>query len=156
VNPADQNPAGALTPKGRYYHGNGLEDTSCWWMTWSDANNIFASYTDIKGTISSDGGLTWGFNYTGQNYNSTYQSLKHPVTNTLYVTTSSVHDMYESTRLQDSILDAGTGEVLYSSDKGATWNRLHNFAHPVIGLAIDPTNTNRMYASVIHSTQGGI
>ncbi|HJQ25145.1 MAG TPA: BACON domain-containing carbohydrate-binding protein [Blastocatellia bacterium] len=156
VNPADQNPMGQLTPKGRTYHSVGLEDTSCWWLTWSDASNLFASYSDIKGTRSTDGGLGWSFNYSGQNYNSTYQSLKHPTTGTLYVATSSVHDMYQSTRLQDSILDAGTGEVLYSIDKGATWQRLHNFAHPVISLAVDPTNTNRMYASVIHSTQGGI
>jgi Putative binding domain, N-terminal len=153
---ADQNPAGQLTPKGRTYHGVGLEDTSCWWLTWSDASNLFASYSDIKGSRSADGGAGWSFNFSGQNYNSTYQSVKHPTTGTLYVATSSVHDMYQSTRLTDSILDAGTGEVLYSTDKGATWQRLHNFAHPVIGLAIDPTNTSRMYASVIHSSQGGI
>ncbi|MEN3333251.1 MAG: hypothetical protein V7641_2616 [Blastocatellia bacterium] len=156
VDPADQNSMGQLTPKGRYYHSIGLEDTTCWWLTWSDASNLFASYSDIKGTRSTDGGAAWSFNYTGDNYNSMYQSLKHPTTGTLYAGTSSVHDMYQSTRLQDSTLDAGTGEVLYSTDKGATWLRLHNFAHPVIGLAIDPTNTNRMYASVIHSTQGGI
>jgi hypothetical protein len=152
----DQNPMGQLTPKGRTYHGVGLEDTTCWWLTWSDANNLFASYSDIKGTRSTDGGAGWSFNYSGQNYNSTFQSVKHPTTGTLYVGTSSVHDMYQSTRLTDSTIDGGTGEVLYSTDKGATWLRLHNFAHPVIGLAIDPTNTNRMYASVIHSTQGGL
>ena len=64
--------------------------------------------------------------------------------------------MYQSTRLQDSTLDSGTGEVLFSTDKGATWQRLHNFAHSVIGLAIDPNNPNRMLATVIHSTQGGV
>src|SRR6201999_1452399 len=133
VDPADQNPAGAMTPKGRYYHSNGLEDTSCWWLTWSDVNNVFASYSDIKGTRSTDGGASWSFNYSGQSYNSTYQSVKQPGTGTLYATTSSVHDMYQSTRLQDSTLNAGTGEVLFSTDKGATWARLHNFAHPVIG-----------------------
>ena len=156
VDPADQNPMGQLTPKGRTYHSVGLEDTTCWWLTWSDANNMFASYSDIKGTRSTDGGAGWSFNYSGDNYNSMYQSLKHPTTGTLYAGTSSVHDMYQSTRLQDSTLDGGTGEVLYSTDKGTTWQRLHNFAHPVIGVAVDPTNTNRMYASVIHSTQGGV
>jgi hypothetical protein len=145
-----------LTPKGHAYHSIGLEDTTCWWLTWSDASNLFASYSDIKGTRSTDGGAAWGFNFSGQNYNSTYQSVKHPTTGTLYAGTSSVHDMYQSTRLQDSTLDSGTGEVLYSTDKGATWQRLHNFAHPVVGLAVDPTNANRMYASVIHSSQGGI
>ncbi len=156
VDPADQNPMNALITKGRAYHSVGLEDTTCWWLTWSDANNMFASYSDIKGTRSTDGGAAWSFNFSGQNYNSTYQSVKHPTTGTLYVATASVHDMYQSTRLQDSILDSGTGEILFSTDKGATWQRLHNFAHSVIGLAIDPNNPNRMYASVIHSTQGGI
>jgi hypothetical protein len=156
VDPADQNPMGALIPKGRAYRSVGLEDTTCWWLTWSDTNNMFASYSDIKGTRSTNGGSAWSFNFTGQNYNSTYQSVKHPSTGTLYVATASVHDMYQSTRLQDSILDVGTGEVLFSTDKGATWQRLHNFAHSVIGLALDPNNTNRMYATVIHSTQGGV
>ncbi len=156
VNSADQNPMGALTPKGRPYHSIGLEDTTCWWLTWSDATNMFASYSDIKGTRSTDGGAAWSFNFTGQNYNSTYQSVKHPTTATLYVATASVHDLYQSTRLQDSILDAGTGEVLFSTNQGAVWQRLHDFQNPVIGLAIDPNNTNRMYASVIDSSQGGI
>jgi photosystem II stability/assembly factor-like uncharacterized protein len=156
VNPADQNPLNALTPKGKSYHSVGLEDTTCWWLTWKDPNNIFASYSDIRGTRSTDGGASWSFNYAGQPYNSTYQSLKHPVTGALYAATSSVHDMYQSTRLQDSSLDGGTGAIKYSTDDGANWQTLHDFVHPVIGLAIDPNNTNRMYASVIHSTAGGI
>jgi hypothetical protein len=64
--------------------------------------------------------------------------------------------MYQSTRLQDSSLDGGTGAIKYSTDDGANWLTLHDFVHPVIGLAIDPNNTSRMYASVIHSTAGGI
>ena len=156
VNPADQNPPNAPTPKGRYYHSVGLEDTTCWWLTWKDPNNIFASYSDIRGTRSTDAGASWSFNYAGQPYNSTYQSLKHPVTGALYVATSSVHDMYQSTRLQDSILDSGAGAIKYSTDGGANWVTLHDFVHPVIGLALDPNDTNRMYASVIHSTLGGI
>ena len=156
VNPADQNRSNALTPKGRSYHSAGLEDTTCWWLTWKDPNNIFASYSDIRGTRSTDGGASWSFNYAGQPYNSTYQSLKHPVSGALYAATSSVHDMYQSTRLQDSILDAGTGAIKYSTDGGANWLTLHDFVHPVIGIALDPNNTNRMYASVIHSTLGGI
>ncbi|MGA9772962.1 MAG: BACON domain-containing carbohydrate-binding protein [Blastocatellia bacterium] len=156
VNPADQNPMNALITKGRSYHSIGLEDTTCWWLTWKDANNLFASYSDIRGTRSTDGGASWSFNYTGQTYNSTYQSVKHPSTGAIYAGTSSVHDMYQSTRLQDSTLDSGNGAIKYSTDGGATWLTLHDFVHPVIGLALDPNNLNRMYASVIHSTQGGI
>ncbi len=156
VNPADQNPPNAMTPKGRYYHSVGLEDTTCWWLTWKDPSNMFASYSDIRGTRSTDGGASWSFNYAGQPYNSTYQSLKHPMSGALYAATSSVHDMYQSTRLQDSILDSGNGAIKYSTDGGANWLTLHDFVHPVIGLALDPNNSNRMYASVIHSTLGGI
>lgn len=156
VDPADQNPMNALTPKNKAYHSIGLEDTTCWWLTWKDANNMFASYSDIRGTRSTDGGASWSFNYTGQPYNSTYQSVKHPTTGALYVGTASVHDMYQSTRLQDSILDGGNGAIKFSTDGGATWVTLHDFVHPVIWLALDSTNPNRMYASVIHSTQGGI
>jgi len=156
VSPVDQNPLNTLIPKGRAYHSVGLEDTTCWWVTWKDANTMFASYSDIKGTRSTDGGASWSFNYAGQPYNSTYQSVKHPTTGTLYAATSSVHDMYQSTRLQDSILDAGNGAIKFSTDGGANWLTLHDFVHPVICLALDPNNSNKMYASVIHSTQGGI
>ena len=156
LNSSDQNPMNAITPKGKYYRGVGLEDTSCWWLTWSDANNIFASYSDIRGTRSTDGGDSWSFNYSGQPYNSTYQSLKHPASGALYVAVSSLHDLYQSTYLTDAKINGGTGAIKFSIDKGATWATLHDFVHPVIGLALDPNNLNRMYASVIHSTAGGI
>src|SRR4029078_854457 len=96
------------------------------------------------------------FKCAGHPDNSTYQAVKHPVSGALYVATSSVHDMYQSTRLQDSILDAGGGKIKYSTDGGAHWLTLHDFAHLVICLALDPNNANRMYASVIHSAAGGI
>jgi hypothetical protein len=156
LNASDQNAMNVLTPKGRSYRGIGLEDTSCWWLTWSDANNIFASYSDVRGTRSTDGGNSWSFNYSGQPYNSTYQSVKHPASGFLYAAVSSLHDMYQSTFLTDARINGGTGAIKFSTDKGATWTTLHDFVHPVIGLALDPNNPNRMYASVIHSTAGGI
>jgi BACON domain-containing protein/all-beta uncharacterized protein len=64
--------------------------------------------------------------------------------------------MYQSTHLTDSSINGGTGAVRFSTDKGATWNTLHDFGHPVIWVSLDPNNANRMYASVIHSTAGGI
>ncbi|HET8674581.1 MAG TPA: hypothetical protein VFO63_02245, partial [Blastocatellia bacterium] len=156
VNPDDQNPMAAATPKGKSYRGIGLEDTTCWWITWSDANNLFASYSDIRGTRSTDAGQSWSFNYTGQTYNSTYQSLKHPTTGNLYAAVSSVHDMYQSTYLTDARINGGTGEIKFSTNAGASWSTLHDFGRPVIGLGVDSNNPNRMYASVIHSTTGGI
>ena len=161
VHPTTENPAGSSTPKRRYYRGVGLENTSCWWLTWSDASRLFASFTDIRGVRSTDGGVTWGFDYSGHTQNTMYHCLRHS-SGTLYAATSSVHDLYQSTYLQDSRIDPGTGRVLYSTDNGATWQTLHDFGEPVVFLAMDPNNANRLYASVVHGltsdgkTRGGI
>jgi len=155
VPPAEQNPVGAPTPKGRYYHTNGLEQTSVWWLTWSDSAHVFASYTDIRGIRSTNGGSLWSFDYTGHSQNTMYQALKHP-NGTLYAATSTVHDLYQSTYLQDSRIDNGSGRVLYSQNQGAVWQTLHDFGHPVIYLALDARHPNRMYASVVHHSLGGI
>lgn len=153
---ADENPAGAATPPRRAYHSVALENTTCWRVAWFDSLAMFACFSDMRGNISSDGGASWGFNYTGHTLNSMYYVVKHPTTGTVYGATSSAHDMYQSTYLQDSRIDGASGQVLSSVDNGHTWTLLHNFNHPVIWLALDPANPNRMYASVIHSTQGGI
>jgi photosystem II stability/assembly factor-like uncharacterized protein len=149
VHPSTENPLGASTPKRHYYRGVGLENTSCWWLTWSDASGIFASFTDIRGVRSMDGGVSWGFDYSGHTLNTMYHCVRHP-NGTLYAATSSVHDLYQSTYLQDSRIDGGSGRVLYSTDGGATWQLLHDFAEPVVFLALDPNNPNRLYASVVH------
>ncbi len=49
VNPADQNPTNALTPKGRNYRGIGLEPTSCWSVVWADSNHIVAGLHGHQG-----------------------------------------------------------------------------------------------------------
>jgi hypothetical protein len=64
--------------------------------------------------------------------------------------------MYESSYLRDFSIDGGTGQILYSTDTGETWQTLHDFGHPVIWLALDPNDANTMYTSVIHSQLGGI
>jgi photosystem II stability/assembly factor-like uncharacterized protein len=156
VSPSDQNPANAPTPKGKSYKGIGLENTSCWWVTWSDPDNIFAAFTDFTAIRSTDGGNSWSKDYSGIDFNSVYFVIKHPTTGLLYAASSSIHDIYESTYLQNSDIDYGTGQILYSTDKGKTWLTLHDFGHPVIWLSLDHNNSMRMYASVIHSTEGGI
>lgn len=156
VNPNDANPAGNETPNGKSYQSNGLENTSSWWLTWLDEDNIFASYTDITGVRSTDGGDKWSFDYTGNDWNSTYQVIKHPTQNILYAAVSSVHDLYQSTYLRDNNINNGDGMILVSTNGGASWSVLHDFNHPVIWMAIDPSNPNTMYASVVHSTNGGI
>lgn len=156
VDPDDENPAGSATPKGKAYHGVGLEDTSCWWLHWSNPNEIFACYTDIRGALSEDGGDSWSFDFTGHTENTAYYCLQPSGSNTLYLATSSVHDLYQSTYLTDSRIDGGSGRVLQSTDQGKTWTVNHDFGHPVIWLASDPTQPARVYASVVHSSQGGI
>lgn len=154
---ADQNPAGSNTPKYKSYHSSGLENTTCWQVVWGDANTLMAGFSDIKGVRSTDGGSTFGFNYTGHGANSMYRIAQHP-NGTWYAGTSNIHDMYQSTRLADAQLDAADaqGKVIMSTDKGATWTDVKNFGHPVFWVALDPNNATRAYASVIHSSQGGI
>ena len=147
---------GQPVPKNDTYRGNGVEPTSVWGLTWLDQDTIMACYTDVKGLRSADGGKTWGWNYTGHNLNTMYYVVKHPTKDIAYLANSSVHDMYRSTYLADNRIDNGKGGVMYSEDKGVTWKTLKDFAHPVIWLAVDPKNPNRMYASVIHSKDGGI
>jgi len=156
VDPADAHPVGSNTPAGDNYHSAGIENTTSWQVHWCDANNLFAAFSDIRGIRSTDAGATWSFNYSGLNANSTYRIVQHPTNGTLFSATSNVHDMYQSTRLQDNLLDAADaeGKILYSTDNGQTWLLLHNFGHPVFWIALDPNDPNRAFASVIHYNGG--
>jgi hypothetical protein len=157
VDAADEHAAGAPTPKNQDYHSIGLENTTSWQVFWVDSLQMMGCFSDIGGIRSTDGGTTWGFTYTGFSVNSLYSMVRGADGN-LYGGCSGIHDMYQSTRLGDGILDANdaAGKIVYSTDNGATWANLHVFNHPVFWLATDPTSANRMYASVIHygGTQG--
>jgi hypothetical protein len=156
VKPSDSNPAGQNTPKHKVYHGVGINQTSVWDVTWSSATNMFASYTDLTGTHSTDGGIGWSFpNYGSVLQNTIYQTVVGP-TGILYAADSSIHDLFQSDRLTSSIIDAGTGAVIMSTDGGADWTMLHNFGHPVDDIILDPNVANRAYALVVNSTAGGI
>ncbi len=158
VSTADQHAAGVTAIAAGNYHSIGLENTTVWQVLWSDAQHLFAGFSDIKGIRSTDSGTTWTLGYTGHNANSMYRLVKHPSTNAIYAGTSDIHDLYQSTRLADSPLNNAdaNGKVIVSTDQGATWQTVHNFGHPVFWVALDPTNANRLYASVVHSTAGGI
>lgn len=159
VHPDDLNPSGANTPQGLFYRSNGLEPTSVWHLHWSSPQKMFASWTDITAGYSIDGGETWGRpnidNNNAYSVNTVYHVVQHQ-NGVMYGAASSVHDLYQSTYLTDARIDGGDGQIWMSSDSGATWTMMHNFTYPVIWLALDPTNPERMYASVVHSTQGGI
>jgi hypothetical protein len=162
VRNSDQHPAGAPTPTKQSYHSIGLENTTCWQVMWADATHLMAAYSDIGGIRSSDGGQSWGFTYNGFSVNSVYRYSRDA--NALYAACSNIHDMYQSTRLQDAQLDAndGNGKIVYSTDNGANWSNMHVFNHPVFWVEADPNTPNRLYASVIHyggtqgNQQGGI
>ena len=156
VDAADANPAGASTPPRQSYRTSGLENTTSYYLAFSDADHLVAGFCDIRGIRSTDGGESWSFDSTGHDQNSMYEIVRDPTTGTLYAATSTVHDIYQSTYLRDSRLDGGGGRVLFSQDHGATWQELHDFGRPVICLALDPTTPNRLYASVIHSGTGAV
>ncbi|MCC6462617.1 MAG: hypothetical protein IT260_19270 [Saprospiraceae bacterium] len=154
VAPGSQHPENQPTPKGKYYLSNGLENTSCWQVCWLDAQHLLGAYSDIRGIQSQDAGASWRF-IPGISHNSTYRILPHS-DGKVYAATSTVHDLYQSTYLTDTNIDNGSGAVSVSTDNGQNFSLLHDFQHPVVWIATDPTEPKRMYAAVAHSTQGGI
>jgi hypothetical protein len=156
VNNSGQHPAGANTPPNQNYQSSGIENTTCWQVHWINSSNMWASFSDIRGIRSTDGGMSWSFNYTGHTANTCYRVAQHPTNGTLYAGTSGIHDMYQSTRLTDLILDATDvqGKIIYSTNNGASWQNLKIFNHPVFWITLDPNNPNRAYASVIHYAGG--
>lgn len=155
--PVTPHSAGMATPTRQYYSSIGLENTSCWNLCFATAQTIIGCYTDIKGTISTDGGKHWGFDYAGHNANTMYRCVRAPNA-LLYAATSNIHDLYQSTRLADAQLNASDpqGKVIMSTDGGHTWTDVHAFGHPVFWIALDPGNERRAYASVVHATLGGV
>ena len=158
VTPGDLNPAGQpIVPK-QSYQSSGLDNSASWDLTWTSPTNIIGSLTDICSVVSNDGGTTWSFNYTGDTQNTMYRSVvvERSGQEYVYAATATVHDMYQSTHLTDASLDGGTGQVLISTDQGHTWQSMHNFGHVVTWIEADPSNPNRLYASVANSSAGGI
>lgn len=155
VDIADQHPTGANTPTGDNYHSIGLENTTCWQVSWSNSSEMWGCFSDIRGIRSTDAGYSWSYNYTGHTANSSYR-MAYMQNGTMIMAASGIHDMYQSTRLTDVLLDANdaAGQLKYSTDNGATWLTLHSFGHPVFWVVIDPNNPNRAYASVIHYNGG--
>ena len=161
---SNSNPAGSETPTGLHYKSNGLENTSTWWLTWSDENNLWASYTDMAAVRSEDNGQTWSFDYgnynegeiEGNTYNSTYCTVRDPNTGRLYAAVSTVHDIYQSTYLFDQPINSGDGAILMSDDKGKSWTLMKDFDNPVVWLEMDANEPNTLIASVVNSQNGAI
>ena len=151
----DQNLANAPSPTEKTYHSVGLENTTNWQIMWTDSTHIFAGFSDITGVTSADKGQSWKF-IPGLTQNSTYRMVQQTATGNMYAATSNVHDMFQSTRIYDTQINGGTGAVYFSTNKGTSFSLMHDFGHPVVWVALDPSNANRMYASVLDgSTQTG-
>ncbi len=73
VHAADEHPAGSSTPKNKAYHSIGLENTTCWQVSWQDENNMIACFSDIGGIRSTNAGNSWGYQYSGFSVNSLYR-----------------------------------------------------------------------------------
>ena len=111
---ADENPMNNPTPTGKKYHGIGLENTSCWQILWNDSLNMMAAYSDINGIMSADKGESWKF-IPNLTQNTVYRIVKHQ-NGKIYACTSNIHDMFQSTRIYDAQIDAGTGAVYVSTE----------------------------------------
>src|SRR4029077_7765627 len=62
--------------------------------------------------------------------------------------------IYQSYTLTDNSIDAEIGAIMYSADKGHTWQTLHNFGYFVPGLCVDPKRPDTMYAAVADYAAG--
>ncbi|MFI5171524.1 MAG: T9SS type A sorting domain-containing protein [Chitinophagales bacterium] len=155
VTSATQNPAGEDIIPGNTYAGT-FENTSCWDIFRHDENIMLAGFSDVSGISSDDKGESWSFKRINDDYNSVYQIIGNPTNNFLYAATGSVHDLYQSTRIDDDDIGNGNGEILYSTDDGISWQTMHNFNDPVVWIVFDPGNLDIMYASVVHEGTGGI
>jgi len=160
TDPQYDHPAGAETPTKQGYRSIGLEQTTCWQVYWFDESNLFACFTDIKGMRSTDGGLTWSFDYTGHDQNTMYHIAKHNTQPLWFGATSTVHDIYQTTYVTDARLQPSFkgGKVLWTTDKGKTWQTMRDFGNPVIWVTQDASNNDRLYAGVISTNPavGGV
>lgn len=155
--PSQENSPGQACAGSKAYAGNGLENTSSWWVHRTSAGTLLVAQADVAGMRSLDGGETWTAGRSlGLDDNSTYHVVEDPSSGALYAATATVHDLYQSPYLADWAIDGGDGRVMRSVDDGASWTPLWQAKHPVVALALDHTRPDTMYASVVHSQAGGI
>lgn len=162
---AQQNPVGTGIPHPKSYASIGFESTVAHWLLWLDPQRILAGYSDIQGAYSGDAGATWTVYNTDGGQPTTFnpdglkdinQLIHHPIRGTVYGSTASIGPLYRAPIITDAFLDRPGGRVLATDDGGASWTTLHDFGHGVATIALDPTNWDRMYVGVVHSTAGGI
>ncbi|MBK8567314.1 MAG: DUF4832 domain-containing protein [Saprospiraceae bacterium] len=162
VLPASQNAVGQPSSINQFYKTSGLDVTTAHHIYWKNEQEIFVSNTDIGQTYSNDGGETWTFAHNlfqpwgVVSDNNWYLILRQPTTGHLFAAVSEINDMYLSYRITDDVLDGVGGLVAKSMDDGLTWDTTYNFGHPVVWMEVDKVNPSKLYASVVHSTEGGV
>ena len=156
VHPKNENSPSEPTPKQKSYMGNGIENTTSWWIHWANPESMIIGASDIRGMLSNDGGqnfISYGFTLP---LNTMYHIIQHPDTQTQYAACGSVHHLYQRNYLQNDFIDGGEGMIIMSNNAFYDYDILVDFGHPVIWLAIDPKDQNTLYASVVHQVDGGV
>lgn len=162
VLPSFQNAVGQATPIQKFYKTSGLDVTTAHHVFWKNDQEMFVSNTDIGQTYSADAGQTWTFAHNlfqpwgVVSDNNWYRIVRQPATGQLFAATAEINDIYLGYRLTDDVLDNVHGLVATSKDNGSSWDTVYNFGHPVVWLEIDKSNPAKLYASVVHSSEGGI
>jgi hypothetical protein len=133
----------------------GLETTASYWLTWADPSNIFASYNDLLGTRSNDGGNKWNFDIHGLDstrINDVNMTFIKSSTGLMYAACGEVAG--SNGDYTDARAVWTKGRISVSADDGKTWTTLKSFGKSVSSIAFDPTSTNGMFATVM-SDMGG-
>lgn len=160
VNPADANPSGTDTPKGRNYASSGLDSSIVWDVSiFSQGNKIVASAADLRAIQSDNAGVKFNLNYAGfPAGNGTMFHTSVGSNGTIFGAVSSVKEVYQINSLTDGAISAATGAVVFSTDGASTWQTMRTFEGAVTYVTVDPNNPNRVFAAVGNSdtTKGGI
>ncbi|MBL7825152.1 MAG: hypothetical protein JNJ57_00870 [Saprospiraceae bacterium] len=162
VLPEERNPPGQPTPVDKFYHSNGFENTSIWFISLVSPDTMLVGMSDYGLVLCVRDGNRWKCVPRRQaiGFNSVYCIVK--VNGKVYAAASTLHDLGQSTYITDSkILQIDDitphfGAIRVSNDNGWTWSTLKPFEDPVSWIASDPSNPEVLYASVVHPDTGGV
>lgn len=162
VQPGSRNPAGAEAQIQRYYKSSGLDVTTAHQIFWNAPQEMYVCNTDIGQTFSQDGGQSWTFSrnifhsWGPVANNNWYRMVRQASSGHLFAAIAGINDFYQDGRLSDEQLDEAPGLIARSTNGGLTWDTVYNFGHGVVWIENDKLLPQRLYASVAHSTAGGI
>ena len=162
VQPDSRNTPGQAAQIDKYYKSSGLDVTTAHQVFWNGPNAMYVCNTDIGQTFSQDGGVHWTFSrnlfhdWGPLANNNWYRMVRQASSGHLLAAIAGINDFYQDGRLSDEQLDQVPGLVARSTDGGMHWDTVFNFGHGVVWIENDKLLPQRLYASVAHSTAGGI